>query len=141
MIDWIIDNAFGAWGRGVMDFYLNNSLPINIVVIAYGAFLIYLHVRVRPFRRAAINQVSQILAAAGKPGTGPKLHAFVARKLNWSNIAAVGEGTLIASRWGLWPVRATAEQLEKILPISELCRDATAKREKLTRPRLGKFGE
>ena len=141
MIDWIIDNAFGTWGRGVMDFYLTNSLPINIVVIAYGAFLVYLHLRVRPFRRAAIDQTTHIISAAGKPGSGPKLYAFVSRKLDWPAIAAVGEGALIAGRWGLWPVRATAERLQKILPVSELCRDAIAEREKKARPKLGKFEE
>ncbi len=141
MINWIIDNAFGTWGRGIMDFYLSYSLPINIVVIAYGGFLVYLHLKVRPFRRAAIDQVSKIIASAGKPGSGPKLYAFVARKLNWTDIAAVGEGALIAGRWGLWPIKATAERLPKVLPVSELCRDAIAERQKKAKPRLGKFEE
>lgn len=126
MIDWIIDNAFGTWGRSVMDFYLSNSLPINIVVLAYGAFLVYLHLRVRPFRRAATDQVGKIISTAGNPGSGPKLHAFVDRRIDWSAIAAVDEGAIIAGRWGLWPIRATEERLKKVLPVSELCRDAIA---------------
>lgn len=141
MIDWMINNAFGTWGRGIMDFYLNYSLPINIVVIAYGAFLVYLHLRIRPFRRAAIDQTRKIISTAGNPGSGHKLYAFVSRKLDWSTIVAVGEGALIAGRWGLWPIRATAERLQKIMPVSELCRDAIAEREKRAKPRLGKFEE
>jgi len=141
MIDWIINNAFGTWGRSVMDFYLSNSLPINIPVIGYGVFLIYLHLRLRPFRRAAIDQTMNIISAAGKPGSGPKLYTYVARKLDWSAVVAVGEGALITGRWGLWPVRATAERLQKVLPVSELCRDAIAEREKKAAPRLGRFEE
>lgn len=135
MIDWLINNAFGTWGPGLLDFYIANSLPINILVIAYGAFLIYLHVRVRPFRRNAVDQARTIIAKAGDIGTGHNLHTLVGRKMDWSAVAAVGEGSLIAGRWGLWPVRATADRLQKVLPIGEVCRDALADTHGPARPR------
>lgn len=141
MIDWIINNAFGTWGRGIMDFYLSNSLPINVVVVGYGVFLTYLHLRLRPFRQAAIDQTMNIISSAGKRGSGPKLYTYVARKLDWSAVVAVGEGTLITGRWGLWPVRATTERLQQVIPVEELCRDAIKEREKKVEPRLGKLEE
>jgi len=135
MIDWLINNAFGTWGPGLLDFYITYSLPVNIVVVAYGAFLMYLHLRVRPFRRSAVDQTRTIIAKAGNIGTGHNLHTFVSRKIDWSAIAAAGGSTLIAGRWGLWPVRATAERLQKVLPIAELCRDALSEIEKPAKPR------
>lgn len=141
MIDWILDNAFGSWGGGLFDFYFANALPINLVVIAYGVALAYWHLALRPYRRAAIDQVSRIISSAGKPGSGPKLYAYVGPKIKWEQVASVGVGKLVAGRWGLWPVKVTAERLRKILPVSELCRDAIAERQQKAKPRLGKFEE
>ncbi len=141
MIDWLINNAFGTWGRGLMDFYITYSLPINIVVVAYGAFLLYLHTRIRPFRRAAIDQTLTIISKGRNLGTGYKLDEFVKGKLDWSAVAAIGEGALIAGRWGLWPIRATPERLQKSLPVSELCRDALAEMQKQAKPLPGKVKE
>ncbi len=141
MIDWILNNAFGSWGGWLFDFYFANALPINIAVIAYGVVLAYWHVALRPYRRVAIDQVARIISAAGKPGTGLKLYAYVEPKINWEKVAAVGVGKLVAGRWGLWPVKATAERLRKIMPVSELCKDAIAERQQKAKPRPAKFKE
>lgn len=125
MIDWILNNAFGTWGRGLFDFYFDNSLPINIVVIAYGVVLVFWHVRLRPYRRAAVEQVAGIMAAAGSlPQALGARHAFVEKRMDWSAINAVGPGALVAGRWGLWPRRVSEDSLKAMLPLAELCRDA-----------------
>lgn len=135
MIDWILDNAFGSWGGWLFEFYFANALPINIIIIVYGALLVYWHVALRPYRRTAIAEVTRILSTAGKPGTGHKLYAYVAPKINWEKIAATGEGKLVAGRWGLWPVKVTADRLRAIMPVSELCKDAIALRRLKAQPR------
>ncbi|MEZ5190237.1 MAG: hypothetical protein R2717_04700 [Schumannella sp.] len=125
MIDWFIDTFLGVWGRAAVDFYAANALPINIVVVAYGAVLVFWHRRLRPYREAALEQVRRILGRekGGRPG---ELHERVASRIDWEQIAAVGPGRLVAGRWRLWPVRASAASLPRLLPVSELCRDARA---------------
>lgn len=128
MIDWVIDNLLGNWGRPVVDFYVTYALPINIVVVAYGALLVWLHVRLRPYRAAAVAEARGIIAGLGKPPTGHALAEFVGKRFDWKPVLAVGEGRLVAGRWKLWPTRITAESVPRLLPMAELVRDAASPR-------------
>lgn len=128
MIDWFIDTFLGVWGRAVVDFYSTYALPINSVIVVYGAALLWWHRRLRPYRAAAVQQVGGILAgrkASKRPG---ELHAQVAARIDWERVSEVGPGRLVAGRWRLWPTRVSAGSLPRLLPISELCRDADAVR-------------
>lgn len=124
MIDWFIDTFLGVWGRAVVDFYGTYALPINSVIVAYGAILLYWHRRLRPYRDAAVRQVGGLLTGARRTKPDGRLYADVARKLDWEQVAAVGPGRLVAGRWRLWPTRASTESLPRLLPVAELCRDA-----------------
>ncbi|MBX3098465.1 MAG: hypothetical protein KF761_02705 [Salinibacterium sp.] len=126
MIDWIIDNLFGSWGRVVLDFYIANALIINSVVVLYGVLLVALNLRLKPYRAAAVAQVRRIVSAAGSPPRGTALPAFVEKRFDWSEVAAIGPGRMVVGRWRLWPSRVTPESLKRHLPMTELCRDALA---------------
>lgn len=136
MSDWVIDNLFGSWGRPVLDFYVQYSLPINLVVIAYGVALLVWHLRLRPYRRAAVSAASKILwgldAVRREPASAarsPKVRAKLAERLDWEAIVRdTGEGALAAGRWGLWPRRVTADSLPRMITLDELARDAIASR-------------
>ncbi|HWM35156.1 MAG TPA: hypothetical protein VNR36_13090 [Pseudolysinimonas sp.] len=127
MIDWFIDTFLGVWGRAIVDFYAANALPINSVIVVYGAILLVWHRRLRPYRDAAVAQVGGILAGRTLPKHPGELHEQVAKRIDWSRVAEVGPGRLVAGRWRLWPSRATATTLPRLLPIAELCRDAAAR--------------
>lgn len=124
MIDWFIDTFLGVWGRAIVDFYAANALPINSVVVIYGAILLVWHRRLRPYRDAAVAQVGGILAGRKLPKHPGELHEQVAQRIDWNRVAEVGPGRWVAGRWRLWPSRATATTLPRLLPIAELCRDA-----------------
>lgn len=130
MIDWVIDNAFGVWGRAIMNFYLEYAVPINSVVVCYGVFLVFLHLKTRSFRFAATDEAKRIISGYGNPVAGPKLYTYVAERMKWDKVFESGKANLIAGRWGLWPIKATADNLKKVLPVSELCRDALAELKK-----------
>lgn len=127
MIDWVVDHLLGSWGRVVVDAAVANALPLSIVVIAYGAVLLVGHRRLRPYQEAAIGQVARILPTV-RGTSGAALHEAVGRRLDWDRVAAVGPGRYVVGRWRLWPSRASAETLPKLLPLAELCRDAAARR-------------
>lgn len=126
MIDWFIDTFLGVWGRAAVDFYTAYALPINAVIVAYGALLLFWHRRLRVYRDAAVAQVGGILAGRKLPKHPGALHDQVAKRIDWQKIAAVGPGTLVTGRWRLWPSRVSAASLPRLLPIAELCRDAAA---------------
>ena len=124
MIDWFIDTFLGVWGRAAVDFYSAYALPINLAVVAYGAALLVWHRRLKPYREAAVAQVRGILAKPRAQHDPSRVQAHVAKRIDWDAVAAVGPGRLVTGRWRLWPNRASATALPKLLPISELCRDA-----------------
>jgi hypothetical protein len=126
VIDWFIDTFLGVWGRAVVDFYGTYALPINSVIVVYGAALLWWHRRLRPYRDAAVQQVRGILAGRKTPKRAGELHAQVAARIDWEKVSALGPGRLVAGRWRLWPTRVSAASLPRLLPISELCRDAEA---------------
>jgi hypothetical protein len=126
VIDWFIDTFLGVWGRAAVDFYASYALPINTVIVAYGALLLFWHRRLRPYRDAAVAQVGGILAGRKLPKHPGELHDQVAKRIDWQRVAAVGPGTLVTGRWRLWPTRVSAASLPRLLPIAELCRDAAA---------------
>lgn len=134
MIDWIIDNLFGSWGRPVVDFYVQYALPINLLVVAYGTALVVWHLRLRPYRRAAVREVARILSGLDivrrSPATAarsPQVRSALVARLDWTAVVReAGDGSLVAGRWGLWPRRATASSLPALLPLEELTRDALA---------------
>lgn len=136
MSDWVVDNLFGSWGRPVLDFYLQYSLPINLVVVAYGVALLVWHLRLRPYRRVAVREASRILwsldavrRAPASAARSPQVRAALAGRLDWTAIVReAGEGGLAAGRWGLWPRRVTADSLPRLLSLDELTRDALAAR-------------
>lgn len=133
MIDWIVDNLLGSWGRPVVDFSLEFAVPITVVVVAYGVVLTFWHLRLRPFRVVAVREASRIVGRADvqrKATVNPSsVRSALATNLDWGAIAReVGEGTLVAGRWGLWPRRATPETLASLIPVDELARDAVAAR-------------
>jgi hypothetical protein len=124
VIDWLVDTLLGSWGRPVVDFYSRYSLPINAVIVAYGALLLFLHLRLRPYRAAAIAQVAGILPTARSKARGRALDTVVAARIDWALVAAAGGGRWVAGRWRLWPVRVSASTLPALLPVAELIRDA-----------------
>jgi len=136
MIDWIIDNLFGSWGRPAVEFYLEYALPINLVVVVYGVALVVWHLRLRPYRRAAVREVARVLwsldlvrRSPGQAARSPHVRAALLARLDWTNVTReTGEGALVAGRWGLWPRRASAATLPGLLPLDELVRDALAAR-------------
>ncbi len=136
MIEWFTEHGLGAWGRWLLDLYRDNALVINLVVVAYGVVLVVWHVRLRPYRRAALEQAMEIIDAVEgraaqrgrRPREEPQLQAEIAKRMDWPRIAAIGERRLVAGRWGLWPRRVTAESLPQIIPIRDLCRDALSER-------------
>jgi hypothetical protein len=124
MTDWLVDTMLGEWGRAVLAFYSANALPINLVIVAYGAVLLLLHRRLAPYRAVAVEEARRALAGRRVPSrTGP-LHEQVASAIDWERVAAVGPGRLVVGRWRLWPTRVSAASLPRLLPIGELCRDA-----------------
>src|SRR5690606_3515224 len=118
---WIIDNILGSWGRPAVEFYLDYSLPINSVVVAYGIALVFWHVRLRPYRRAAIREAARIIGRADvqrKASAHPSsFQSALKANLDWNAIVLeVGEGSLVAGRWGLWPRRASSASMPRLIP-------------------------
>ena len=136
MIDWAIDNLLGSWGRPAVNFYFDFALPINLIVVAYGIALAVWHIRLRPYRRAALVEAARIVGkldsrkkSAGAAARSSAVQSALKAQLNWSTIAQEGgEGALVAGRWGLRPHRATAESLSRLIPYDELARDTLAAR-------------
>jgi hypothetical protein len=124
--DWFIDTFLGVWGRAAVDFYGAYAVPINSVVVAYGAALVYWHRRLSPYRAAAVDQTRRLIGTSRAHTDDRVLQQRVAAGLDWDKVAAVGPGRLISGRWRLWPARASAASLPKLLPVAELCRDARA---------------
>jgi hypothetical protein len=126
MIDWFIDTFLGVWGRAAVDFYGTYALPINSAVVIYGAALVVWHRRLNPYRAAAVEQARRLIGTSRARPDDRILQQRVAAAFDWEQVAALGQGRLVAGRWRLWPARASAESLPKLLPIAELCRDARA---------------
>lgn len=123
MIEWARDHLFGQWGPAIADLYGAHALPVNLVVVAYGVALVILHRRLRPYRAEAVRQVQHALR--GRPAPVDRAaRERIGDRVDWDAVAAIRPDALVVGRWHLWPRRASADTLRRMMPLDELCRDA-----------------
>ena len=82
MINAFIRSSIGSFGRAIMDFYIKNSLIINVIVLLY-AFLVFIGHRNYYFT------VDVIMKEAGMDSESKKKQKFsqsALEKIEWENI-------------------------------------------------------
>ncbi len=126
MTEWVVDTLLGEWGQDVLAGYRANAVLINLVILGYGALLVYGHQRLGRYRAEVVRQVETL---SSRPGTrrtvrtAEALERLVGDRIDWTAVAAVAPGRLVVGKWRLWPVRATAERLPRLIPLPEVTRD------------------
>ena len=100
MIDWFIDTFLGVWGRAAVDFYGTYALPINSAVVIYGTALVVWHRRLNPYRAAAVEQARRLIGTSRARPDDRMLQQRVAAAFDWEQVAALGQGRLVAGPMG-----------------------------------------
>ena len=98
----------GPFGLMLQEFYLNNSLAINSVIVIYGLFLVVCNLNYKKILEAAIEQV-------GKKTGSNKNTKNKSRKISWAQ--AIEDGSFfpfIAGTLNIFPRKATVIKIEEL---------------------------
>ncbi|MCA0250795.1 MAG: hypothetical protein LCH76_00610 [Actinobacteria bacterium] len=126
MSEWLVEKILGDWGQGLLAVYQANAVLINLVILAYGALLLFGYWRLGRYRAEVVRQVEHYYDTYRKRRSindAEALERLVVKSIDWAAVAGVGPGKLVVGKWRLWPNRATAERLPRLIPLAEVSRD------------------
>jgi hypothetical protein len=125
MLRTILEGMLGGWGMGLLNFYEAHSLAINLVVVAYGIFLVLSWVNLKNIRRSLI--VSMVAQLRSRPELNPDTPIDKELKsltIPWDSAVSQVRFPFVAKQNDLLPHRLSAEAVRTMLPADRLTKDA-----------------
>lgn len=121
MVRQFVTFMLGEFGGRVLQFYIDHSLAINGIVVAYGAVLLVAHLNLRRIEKAALETVRRGLRSSrGADETSPSADAIL-EGLCWREIIAQASFfPLVARGNSLIPRPSNVSNVEKLIPVSRL---------------------
>lgn len=115
MIRTFVLYMLGPWGRQVLQFYLDHSLWINGLVVAYGVLLAVAHLNLRRLENRAVEALRR------RRSLGQGSATMAAGPLAWEEIIpGASFFPFVAGKTGLIPRRCRPDVLERLIPASRL---------------------
>ena len=125
MPDWI-QYLSGQWGAALLNFYTANALWINLLVLAYGAWVVLSWINLKNIRKALILDLIDQLRSRADPAAGEDGQKKGAPDLviPWEKVVGRGGFPFIAKQSGLLPRRVSIKNVQAMLPDKYLFADA-----------------
>ncbi len=118
ILDWI-QSTLGTWGSAVLQFYLANSLWINLIIVAYGAWILLSWTNLKRIRSALIwSLVSQLNGQQANAVTGKQ--ETVKPVVPWQSTVAQSRFPFISHHYAFLPRRLSVEAVQRMLPAEDL---------------------
>lgn len=115
MIRALVQYMLGPLGRQALQFYIDHSLWINGLVVAYGALLAVAHLNLRRLEARAVE------ALLSQPSAGKPVHDAATAPVSWEEIiASASFFPFVAGKTGLIPRRCRPDVLDRLIPFSRL---------------------
>jgi len=125
MIKAFIEATAGDLGRALLDFYLTNSIPINIVVAAYGLVMVMSWTNTVNMRKRLLYAMLLQMTSREDIKADAKVKRILKEiSIPWEEVLNRARFPLIAARAGLIPYPKTIGRLQEIIPPEELALDA-----------------
>jgi hypothetical protein len=125
MIEWM-QNPTGQWGLAVLNFYQSNSLWINLLVLAYGAWVVLSWVNLKNIRKALLMALVDQLRSQVDPISGKVVQIKDSPDLTipWEGVVGQARFPFIALQSALLPRRVSVKTTQAMLPAKTLIADA-----------------
>jgi hypothetical protein len=119
-------NLTGQFGTDLLNFYQANALWINLLVLAYGAWVVLSWINLKNIRKALLLDLIDQLRSHVDPASGK-----VALKkdgadlvIPWERVVGQAGFPFVAKQNGLLPHRVSIETVRAMLPNKSLVEDA-----------------
>ena len=107
------------WGSAVLQFYLANSLWINLIIVAYGAWIVLSWTNLKRIRGHLVwSLVSQLDGQQENIATGKK--ETLEPEVPWQSTVAQARFPFIAYQNALLPRRLSVKEVQRMLPAETL---------------------
>ncbi len=125
MIRVILESTLGRWGTAVLNFYYAYSLYINLVIVLYGAVVVYSWINLKNIRRRLVTAIFDQLKRMPdlKPDSAPKwILGRIA--IPWESATQETRFPFVAQQTAFWPRRVSSEVLKALLPAEDMAAEA-----------------
>lgn len=99
MIFAFIRSLLGEFGRAILDFYIENSLLINSIIVVYGICVVFAH---RSYT-LTLEKIKSILGVENKEIGSEKIKKMIDKsKMDWEEVHSVSRFPFIAVPGKIW---------------------------------------
>jgi hypothetical protein len=121
-----IQSALGPWGSAILQFYLSNSLWINLIIVIYGIWIIFSWSNLKRIRYnlivSLVSQLNEHQAKISASKSGKKEEPELV--VPWQSAIAQVRFPFIAHQMAFWPRRLSVESAQNMLPAVDLIAEA-----------------
>ena len=121
MLDLVVRSFLGQWGSAALDFYIANSLWINLVLVAYLILLIWSQ---RTYKLILAQIITNLLKEHGSQLAEKKpaalLKILAKSKFGWESLRKINQFPLIASPKSSWPRIKNEQTLQALFSPEKL---------------------
>ena len=121
----LAEKLLGPWSVPVLDFYSDNSLVINLIVLAYGLVLVSSWFNLKGIRRRLVGEmVAQVRDRPDVDTETKRRQALRGADIPWESAVSQARLPFVTGQlsFGVW--RTSVEAVQRLLPLDELVSDA-----------------
>lgn len=121
ILSWI-HTFLGAWGTTILDFYNANSLWINLIILAYGAWIVFSWSNLKRIRSilvwSLVQQMNSLQTKAATELTKKMIKQDTV--IPWKDAVEQVRFPFVAHQLAFWPRRLSVEAVQTMLPSDDL---------------------
>lgn len=116
MIFAFIRSLLGEFGRAILDFYIENSLLINSIIVVYGICVVFAH---RSYT-LTLEKIKNILGVENEIGS-EKINKLIDKsKMDWEEVHSVSRFPFIAIPGRIWLQIRNTDTLQRLFSHENL---------------------
>lgn len=125
MIYAMIETYLGPIGRGALNFYVDNSLAINSLVVLYGLLIVFSWTNLVSIRKRLVGSIAAQIVKNPALHTGSKVKRILSEvDIPWQAAIDDVRFPLVARQAAFWPHRKSVEAVQALLPAEDLVKQA-----------------
>lgn len=125
MVRGFVEGVLGPLGTQVLDFYIENSLLINTVVLAYGLIMLMSWTTTLNIRKRLLYAMLVQMTQRDDIRPDAKVKRILKEiQIPWEEAIGQSRFPLVAHRTGLRPYQKSLQNVQRIITPEELAKDA-----------------
>ncbi len=125
MLRQFFETMMGGSGMALLNFYLANSLWINLLVLAYGIFLVLCWSNLKTIRKLLIlSMVSQLRSRPDVAIELPTKKELKSLSIPWESAIGEARFPFVARQNDFLPHRVSPDAVKSMIPIEHLNKEA-----------------